>query len=256
MQKTEPQKIDSGVLIRDRLYGDRKSAIAKYRELVLGDAGILAFLRYEILTGVLGPIPGALGLALRKVFYRSLFEDVGRGVIFGRNLVIRHPDKISLGNGVVIDDYALLDARGGGENGIEIGDRTLIHRGSVVQAKAGPVRIGAETNVGAGSVIVSMGGTYIGDRVGIGGGCYISGGSFGIATKDGSLRDQQKYTKGPVRLDDKVWLGMRVTVLDGVHVGEGCIVGAGSLVTRDLPPYSVAAGHPAEIRGRREPQAD
>ncbi len=249
------QRVDSELLIRHRLYGERESGVAKYRELTVGDAGWLGLLRYELFTTVLGPLPGGMGLALRRLCYPSLFKRVGRGVVIGRSVVFRHPDKIELGNRVVIDDYCLLDARGAGPEGLVIGDDTLIHRGTTIQAKAGPIRIGAETNVGAGSVVVSFAGTYIGDRVGIGGGAYISGGAFGVNKEAGSQRDQQKYTKGPVRLDDRVWLGMRAIVLDGVHVGEGCIVGAASVVTSDLPPYTVAAGIPAVVMRAREPAA-
>lgn len=48
-------------------------------------------------------------------------------------------------------------------------------------------------------------------------------------------------------IDEDVWLGVGVTILSGVHIGRGCIIGAGSLVTKSLPPYSVAVGSPARI---------
>ena len=71
-------------------------------------------------------VPGAVGLVLRKFFYRSLFKKVGTNVIFGKNLTIRYPHKISIGNNVIIDDNCLLDAKGKENNGIVIEDNVII----------------------------------------------------------------------------------------------------------------------------------
>ena len=73
-------------------------------------------------------IPGALGLICRKVFYRPLFNQVGKNVIFGRNLTFRHPHKIVIGDNVIIDDECLLDAKGESNTGIRIGDYVSIGR--------------------------------------------------------------------------------------------------------------------------------
>jgi acetyltransferase-like isoleucine patch superfamily enzyme len=71
---------------------------------------------------------------------------------------------------------------------------------------------------------------------------------------DRPIRDQGVTNKGIV-IDDDVWVGSNVTFLDGVHVGTGCVIGAGAVVTKDLPPYSVAAGVPARvIDNRRQPK--
>ena len=256
MTMHETQTLDADLFIRQKLFGSKKSSLATYRELVLGEnAGLLSLWRYELVTTLFGPVPGALGLLLRRLFYRRLLGRVGRGVVIGRSVVIRHPGRVHLGKRVVIDDYCLIDARGAGPEGIVIGDDVILNRGSTIQAKAGAIRIGSGTNVGAGSVIVSMGGVEIGQMVGIGGGCYISGGAFRVEAADpDNARDQQKYTTGPIRIDDKCWLGMRAIVLDGVHMGRGAILGAGSLLKMDLPCYSVAAGVPAVVRKQRRQQ--
>jgi acetyltransferase-like isoleucine patch superfamily enzyme len=136
-----------------------------------------------------------------------------------------------------------------------IADDVIINRGVMVQSKVGAIHIGGETNVGAGSSIISMGGVYIGDLVSIGGGCFISGGSFTVGRGEEEGREQEKYTTGPVRIGNKARFGMRVIVLDGVQVGQGCIVGAGSVVTHDLPDYCVAAGSPATVKRPREGRA-
>lgn len=58
-------------------------------------------------------------------------------------------------------------------------------------------------------------------------------------------------TAGPVVIDDFVWIGGNTTILPGVYIGEGAVIGAGSVVTRDIPPYSIAVGNPARVIKRR-----
>ena len=252
MSSGEKHKLDDKYFIRHKIYGEKKSTLKRYRELVLGEGGILKLLRYELLITFLGPIPGALGLALRKIFYPGLFKSIGKGVVIGRSVVIRHPDKIRIGNKVIIDDYCVIDARGAGEEGVVIGDEVILNRGAILQAKVGGIHIGGLTNVGGNSVIVAQGGVYIGDMVNIAGGCEISGGAYQVERDMQSDREHGKFTRGPIRIDRKCRLAMRVIVLDAVHIHEGCIVGAGSVVTHDLPEYSVAAGVPAVVKHTRE----
>ena len=64
---------------------------------------------------------------------------------------------------------------------------------------------------------------------------------------------EQGITAQGIVVDDDVWLASGVIVLDGVHIGQGCVIGAGSVVTEDLPPFSVAVGAPARVvRDRRD----
>jgi chloramphenicol O-acetyltransferase type B len=66
-----------------------------------------------------------------------------------------------------------------------------------------------------------------------------------------AYQDGHPATKGPTRIGNDVWLGYRSVVLSGVSIGDGAIIGAGSIVTRDVPPYAIVAGNPAtEVRRR------
>jgi acetyltransferase-like isoleucine patch superfamily enzyme len=249
------QQLDEGDYIRGKLFSGDRSAVRRYADLVVGpDASYLALLRYELVTVLLGRLSGALGLALRKVFYPSLFRRCGKGVVFGRDLVVRNAHRISLGDEVVIDDGCVLDGRGAGPSGVTIGDRVILGRGVSVQAKIGPITIGADSDIGMGSVVHSQGGVEIGRAVVLGGGCKLSGGVFqttrgvGEAEEGGMLaREQTRWTKGPIRIGDRCLVGFGSMFLDGVDVGEGSVIGAGSLMTRSVPPYSVAAGVPGRV---------
>lgn len=248
MPRGERRELEAKTFIRERLYAGERSAAARYRELVVGrDAGWWRLFRYEANTSLFGLIPGAAGLALRKVLFPRLFGTAGKGLIVGRGVTVRHPHKIHLGRGVVLDDYCVLDARGAGERGIVIGDHVIIGRNATLLAKNGDIEIGARSNIGSASAIVSRGGIRIGEAALFGGECHISGGVFHTEDLHEPVMDQGIYTRGPIVIGDGVWLGMKVGVLDAIRIGDGCVIGAGAVVTRDVPDYAVAAGVPARV---------
>lgn len=216
------------------------SALKKYTSFFVGHSSIWALLRYELAAILLAPMPGAVGLLLRKAFYSGMFRHVGSGVVWGRDICLRHPGRISIGDRVGIDDGCLLDARGAGEDGISIGDDVLIARNTIIQAKASPIRIGARCTIAGQCYLSSSGGIELGRAVMIGGQCYIGGGLYRTGDRSVPMRDQEMYSRGPVVIEDDVWIGAGVMVLDGVRIGTGSVIGAGSIVREDLPAYTVA----------------
>lgn len=246
-----PQVIEPQHYIRHKLYADKRSSITRYADLVVGSTSLIQLLKYEVITSLFGLLPGALGLFLRRCFYPRLFKQVGKGVVFGRNLVIRNASKITLGERVIIDDDALLDARGAGEEGIVIRDEVIINRGVSIKAKVGGVSIGSRTDIGAQSSIISQGGIRIGEGVAFGGDCKIGGGlvqleSVAAESQTEQAQDtattpqsHQHMTKGPVYIESDSVFGWGVTVMDGVRIGHGCVVDAGLVVKEDIPDNSV-----------------
>src|SRR6478736_363985 len=97
---------------QEQLFAPGKSSRQKYAELVVGQPGLAALLKYELVVMFAQSWPGALGLAVRKALYPLLLGSCGRNVIFGQHVVLRHPHKINVGSNVVIDDNCLLDAKG------------------------------------------------------------------------------------------------------------------------------------------------
>lgn len=246
MISDERQRLEKTPLA-EKLGQSDVSLLRRYQEKTLGHSQLLPFLHYELANLLFGDVSGSVGYALRKIAYKGLFKQVAGGFILGKGIVIRHPNRISLGRRVAIDDYVLLDASGAGEAGIGIGDDVIISRNCVVQGKTGPVSIGHKTDLGCNVIISSGGGVVIGNSVLIAGNCYIGGGRYIADRLDIPMMEQGVYTKGPVVIEDDVWLGAGAVVLDGVRVGKGCIVGAGAVVTKDLPDYAIAVGVPAKI---------
>jgi len=238
------------VPLSQQLNQDSASALSRYQSKVLGTQSWLSLLSYEAIILLFGDLSGAIGYLCRKKLYPKLFKRVGKSAIFGKGLVLRHPNRIELGDRVALDDGSLLDASGS-EAGITLGHDTIVSRNCVIQAKTASVLIGDKTDIGCNVVITSSGGITIGQSVLIAGNCYIGGGRYNTSRTDIPMMDQGLYTKGCVVIEDDVWLGAGATVLDGVRIGKGCVVGAGAVVTKDLPEYAIAVGTPARVIRQR-----
>jgi acetyltransferase-like isoleucine patch superfamily enzyme len=244
----DDSQIDRTPGLHTKMFDTQKSNVQKYREMTIGNGGWFALLRYELTMLLVNSLPGALGLLLRKKLYKPLFKQVGRNVIFGRDLVLRHPHKISLGDNVIIDDGCLLDAKGEDNEGITIGSGFTLGRYSSLVCKNGNIKIGSHVNIGSTvKIVVGQGGTVeIGNSIDIGSSSHFSGGSYDYSQIDVLPSSQRQATQGIV-VEDMAWIGVGVVLLDGVRVGAQSIVGAGSVVNRSVPLRTIVAGVPAQV---------
>jgi acetyltransferase-like isoleucine patch superfamily enzyme len=143
----------------------------------------------------------------------------------------------------------LTAPRGSGR--LVVGPWCWLGDGSALRAHAGRVTLGAKVVIGGGSTVNAYLDVSIGDRTLIAEGVHITDFDHRTDRLDVPIKDQGVVTS-PVRIGADVWLGRGVTVLRGVDIGEGSVIGAHAVVTRDVPPYSVAVGVPARvIRSRR-----
>ena len=90
--------------IQKALFQEGGSSLRKYLQLVVGKTDFLSLVRYELIITGASWVPGAFGLVLRKKLYPLLLGSVGRNVVFGTNVVLRHPHKIHIGSNVAVDD--------------------------------------------------------------------------------------------------------------------------------------------------------
>jgi acetyltransferase-like isoleucine patch superfamily enzyme len=243
--------LEESDFIRARLFGGERSAFARYTDLAFRSFSWPKLIRYELLMTFIGPMPGALGLVLRKRLFRGLFRRTGKDVIFGQNLTLRHADRITLGDGVVLDRDCLLDARGAGETGIVIGDRVIVSCGAAIQAKAGSIEIGADCNIGSHVSIVAQGAIIIEDNVSIAGKAIVAGGRHIVELDGSDSEHSRRFTSGSIRLRQNARIGMGAIVQDGVTVGESSIVAPGAVVFESVAPRTVVWGNPARpVRAR------
>ncbi|HSN84841.1 MAG TPA: acyltransferase [Polyangiales bacterium] len=151
----------------------------------------------------------------------------GPDCVFEAGVLVFHPESIELGANVYVGHYAIL--KGYHQNKMRIGD---------------------ETWIGQQAFLHSAGGIEIGARVGIGPGVRIITSFHREAGRDVPILNAP-IELAPVVIEDDCDLGVGVVVLPGVRIGKGSQIGAGAVVTDDVPPYSVAVGVPAKVRRER-----
>ena len=222
------------------------SALRAYQDLVVGSRSLGRLLVYEFVMLASAWVPGALGLALRKVLYPLLLGACGRGVIFGQGVVLRHPHKVRLGDGVTLDDLVVLDAKGDSNRGIAVGRGSFLGRGTILSCKDGDITLGDHANLGFHCEIFSGSTVTVGSHALFAAQVYLVGGGHAFEAGDAAVIDQPRTSDG-ILLGDNVWLGAGAKVLDGVRIGKDVVVGAGAVVNADLPDGAIAAGVPARV---------
>jgi len=149
--------------------------------------------------------------------------------------------------GVVISPQASLRRMGGS---IELGRRTKIHRGVLLWAYGGKIVIGDNCTVNPYTIIYGHGNTIIGNHVRIAAHVVIIPANHQFVRDE--LISQQSLTAKGVTIGDDVWIGAGSIILDGVTVQTGCVVAAGSVITKTTEPYGMYAGVPANKIGTRK----
>ncbi len=168
-------------------------------------------------------VPMFKGKVMEKLRWK--FKKIGRNVTI-YNASIIYPENISIGDEVVIDDFCFLTGR---EEGIEIGNFSHIVAGTILQG-GGLLKIGDFCGIGHRSVILAASDDYHGE------------GFIGLKV----LNEYRKLNFRPVTLKNHSHVGAGSIILPGVTLGEGCSIGAGSLVTKDMPEWTVCYGTPCK----------
>jgi acetyltransferase-like isoleucine patch superfamily enzyme len=195
-------------------------------------------------------VPGALGLAMRKSLYPLLLGSCGRNVVFGQNVVLRHPHKVHIGDNVVIDDNCLIDAKGTSNAGIRIGSGAFVGRNTILSCKNGDIELGEGANVGFNCEVFSASRVRIGANVMLAAYCYLIGGDPDFSDSSRPVLEQARTSSG-ISVGDGAWLGAGAKVLDGVEIGANAVIGAGAVVRASVPDRATAVGVPARIVGTR-----
>jgi acetyltransferase-like isoleucine patch superfamily enzyme len=169
---------------------------------------------------------GYLDALIRRACLRALARRFGNGITIRSNVSIRHPETIEFGDGVWI------------------GEQTVIHG-----RFDGHCVIGAGTWIGPHSYMDARD-LVLGEQVGWGPGAKVLGSMHtGVPVEEPIIATP--LAVGPVRIGAWADIGVNATLLPGVTLGQGCIIGAGAVVTRDVAAFVKVAGVPARVLGRR-----
>ena len=178
------------------------------------------------------------------------YKKRGKLLFFGKNVSLFNSSNIKFGNNVIIGNYVKLSALG--KTPLKIGNNVNI--GSFSQliistsfSKLGEfIEIGDNVGIGEFAYIGGGGGTSIGANTIIGQYLSIHPENHNFSDKNRLIRNQGVTRKG-VKIGDNCWIGSKVTILDGVVVGNNCVIAAGSVVTKNFPNNTLIGGVPAKV---------
>ena len=235
--------------IRAAIQESSRSMFQNYKNLYYGQVSTAHVLKAELMFLFFGSLPGAAGLVLRSKFYPSLFGAIGEKVFIGRNVTLRHPKKIYLGKNIIIDDNCVIDAKGDDNFGIIIEDNVFIGRNSIVYCKNGNIHIKSGVNLSANCTVFSSYRLTMEPDTIVGAYSYLlSGGEYDYTdSKTRFVNQIGNETKGELIVGENCWLGARVTIVDAASIGNHCVIGAGSVVTKPISSNSLAVGIPARV---------
>tara|TARA_R110002124_G_scaffold205760_1_gene372282 strand:+ start:3740 stop:4159 length:420 start_codon:yes stop_codon:yes gene_type:complete len=129
---------------------------------------------------------------------------------------------------------------------IEVGKATTVKDQALLYPRTGFIKVGENCSINPNCILLGYGGITIGNKVRIAANTSIVAFSHVFSDSTASIIDQGNICKG-ILIEDDVWIGTGVRILDGVTVGKGSIIGAGSVVNKSIPAYSVAVGVPAKV---------
>ena len=154
----------------------------------------------------------------------------GKGISLGRGVQIEHPEFVSLGDRVHLNDYCWLSVADSNYN------------------CAQPVlSIGSDTYIGRFATLACINRLIIGRNVLISDRVFIGDAAHGFLQTSIPIKEQRLTSPGPVTIGDGSWIGIGVSILPNVAIGRNCVIGANSVVTRDIPDFCVVVGNPAKV---------
>lgn len=206
------------------------------------------FIAEQILFLFLQNIPSVFGMVMRGILYRSILKTSGL-VGIEEYVQITHAKNIEIGRNVFIGKNSFI---GGSDGGIVLGDNTCLVGNCYVngfnyQEKTGnKIVFGKNVVLSQGCIVHGHSGVTIGDNTIVGPCTTFVSGNHGDVTRSTDYRFAKIITTTPIRIGSNVWIGTNVSVLPGVTIGDNSVIGAGSVVTRDVPANVIYAGNPAK----------
>jgi len=187
---------------------------------------------------------------VRGLLYRITFRNSAGLLLIGPGVKIRNKRKLTVGKNFIAEDYAEISCYS--RRGMVFGNKVTIGKYSVIRASTlwggipgEGLKVGSNSNIGPFGYIFCSGYVEIGSNVLIGPRVSIFAENHNFEGK--SVIKELGVTRSFVKIEDDCWIASNSTILAGVTVGRGSVVAAGSVVTKDVPAYSVVAGIPAKI---------
>ncbi len=189
----------------------------------------LSKLIFQIYISITSSIPTEIGIRLRAVAYRLLFKKCGRNLRVDSGVTILGFENISLGDNISIMKNSYIYAHDGGE--LTIGDNFTLNSNSQLGASFGKIIIGSDCAIAPN--------------------CILRASNHRFDNPDIPFR-KQGHTYGEIILEDDIWIASNCVITPDTVIGRSSIIGAGSVVTKDIEPYSIVGGVPAKLIRKRK----
>lgn len=171
-------------------------------------------------------------LLIEKIYYYSIIKKMPK---YGKNI------RISIGTRIDLPQYVSF-----GEN-VYIGKFSWFSIAQVSQEIIPKVEIGDNTYIGNNFLLSCVEEIKIGKNVMISDRCFIGDTEHCFDKKDIPIKEQPLLSAGKVEIGDDCWIGVGTSILPNVKIGKHCVVGANSVVTKDIPDYHIAVGNPTKV---------
>ena len=188
---------------------------------------------------------------LRGMIQRLYFKRSSGWVLVGKGASIRYARHLSVGRDFIVEDYAEVNCMT--YRGIIAGDRVTIGNHAIIRptniygsAIGEGLKIGNNSSIGPYSYIGCSGFIEIGDNVMMSPRVSIYAENHLFDNPDLSIKEQG-VKREFVKIEDDCWIAANTVILAGVTIGRGSVIAAGSVVTKDVPPYSIVGGVPAKV---------
>ena len=189
---------------------------------------MISKLFYQIYIAILSSIPTELGIRIRGIAYKFLFKDCGKNIRIDRGVTILGFQNITLGDNVSFMKNSYIYAHDDGV--LKIGDNFTLNSNSQLGASFGKI--------------------VIGNNCAIAPNCVLRASNHNFSNPNIPFREQG-HTYGEIILEDDVWVSSNCVITANTKIGKSSIIGAGSVVTKDVEPYSIMGGVPAKLIRKR-----
>jgi Acetyltransferase (isoleucine patch superfamily) len=187
---------------------------------------------------------------VRGLFLKPFLKKSSGLIFIGSNVKVRHAYQLTAGKNLILEDGVSINALS--EQGIILGDHVSIARNSIlfctgiIAQKGTGITIGDRTGISARAYFAGQGGITIGNDVIMGPNVQVFSENHAFADPTLTIKEQG-VIKDPVVIGNNCWIGGGATILAGVHIGDGCVIAAGSVVTKSVAANSIVAGVPAKV---------
>ncbi|MEM9924948.1 MAG: acyltransferase [Cyanobacteria bacterium P01_D01_bin.50] len=183
--------------------------------------------------------------------FRQQMGHFGEDCNIGNKVIIKSPlNKIFLGDRVFVEDYSTLECSSDDSTAIHIGERSIIRTFARLSSARGKIKIGSDCSVNPYTILFANGDLIIGNWVRIATHVVINPGNHLYDDIDTPIDLQPSTYKGVI-IEDDVWIGAGVIILQGCKIGKGSVIGAGTVLTKSVEPYSVVVGVPGRVIKKR-----